>query len=322
MTGLGELGWDDDWADRARAAGGEPGRVIRQDRGWVQVATADDVVSARTRADRVGTPVVGDWVTVVDDEVATVLERRNALRRADPVGEGEQVLAANLDNVLVVLGLDRPVKSGRVQRAVAQAWDADAEPIAVLTKADLVPDPEAARAELAGEHPELEVVTVSARTGDGVVALRRRIAGGTIVLLGESGAGKSSLLNALAGDDVAITGDVRATDSKGRHTTTRRQLHLLPDGGLVVDTPGVRAIGLYATPEAVDAAFRDIEELTERCRFSDCAHGHEPGCAVQSAVTEGTLDSERLATYREMQAEAEWGMLPEHERRRRGRRPG
>lgn len=323
MTGLEELGWDDGWAAEARVAGGEPGRVVRQDRGWVQVATADAVVSARTRADRVGTPVVGDWVTVVDGEVAAVLERRNALRRADPVGEGEQVLAANLDNVLVVLGLDRPVKSGRVQRAVAQAWDADAEPIAVLTKSDLIEDPDAPRSELTREHPELEVVTVSVRTGDGVAALRRRIAGGTVVLLGESGAGKSSLLNALAGDDVAITGDVRATDAKGRHTTTRRQLHLLPDGGLVVDTPGVRAIGLYATPEAVDAAFRDIEELTERCRFSDCAHDHEPGCAVQAAVAEGSLHPERLATYREMQAEAEWGMLPEHERRRRrgGRRP-
>lgn len=321
MAGLVELGWDEDWAARARSAGGEPGRVIRQDRGWVQVATADDVVSARTRADRVGTPVVGDWVTVVDGEVFTVLERRNALRRADPVGEGEQVLAANLDNVLVVLGLDRPVKSGRVQRAVAQAWDADAEPIAVLTKADLADDPSRIRDELAAEHPELEVVTVSARTGDGIVDLRARISGGTIVLLGESGAGKSSLLNALAGDDVAETGDVRETDAKGRHTTTRRQLHLLPDGGLVVDTPGVRAMGLYASPEAIDAAFRDIEELTEQCRFSDCAHDHEPGCAVQAAVAAGRLDAERLATYGAMHAEAEWATLPEHERRRRGRRP-
>lgn len=321
MAGLGELGWDEQWAARARGAGGEPGRVVRQDRGWVQVATADDVVSARTRADRVGTPVVGDWVTVVDGEVFAVLERRNALRRADPVGEGEQVLAANLDNVLVVLGLDRPVKSGRVQRAVAQAWDADAEPIAVLTKADLVADAETIRDELADEHPELEVMTVSARTGAGIVDLRVRIAGGTIVLLGESGAGKSSLLNALAGDDVAATGDVRETDAKGRHTTTRRQLHLLPDGGLVVDTPGVRAMGLYASPEAIDAAFRDIEDLTEQCRFSDCAHDHEPGCAVQAAVADGRLDADRLATYRAMHAEAEWATLPEHERRRRGRRP-
>lgn len=321
MTGLDELGWDDEWAALARAVDGSPGRVIRQDRGWVQVALADEVLAARTRSDRVGTPVVGDWVTVVDDEVAAVLDRRNALRRADPVGEGEQVLAANLDNVLVVLGLDRPVKSGRIQRAVAQAWDADAEPIAVLTKADLVPDAAATCAVVEAEHPELDVVAVSSLTGAGIAELRTRIAGGTIVMLGESGAGKSSLLNALAGDEVAGTGDVRSFDAKGRHTTTRRELHLLPDGGIVVDTPGVRSIGLYATPEAVDAAFRDIEELTEHCRFADCAHDHEPGCAVQAAVAAGDLAAERLAVYREMHAEAEWGLLPEHERRRRGRRP-
>lgn len=320
MTGLDELGWDDEWAAQARAVDGVPGRVIRQDRGWVQVALADGVVAARTRADRVGTPVVGDWVMVSDDEVAAVLERRNALRRADPVGEGEQVLAANLDNVLVVLGLDRPVKSGRIQRAVAQAWDADAEPIAVLTKADLVPDAAATRAVVEAEHPELDVMAVSSRTGAGVAELRMRISGGTIVMLGESGAGKSSLLNALAGDVVAGTGDVRAFDAKGRHTTTRRELHLLPDGGIVVDTPGVRSIGLYATPESVDAAFRDIEDLTERCRFADCAHDHEPGCAVQAAVEAGELASERLDVYREMHAEAGWALLPDHERRGR-RRP-
>ena len=327
MIGLVELGWDDHWAELAHDVltglpDGQAGRVVRQDRGWVQVATADGVHATRTRADRVGTPVVGDWVVVADDEVAAVLARRNALRRADPVGEGEQVLAANLDRVLVVLGLDRPIKSGRVQRAVAQAWDADAEPIAVLTKADLAADPTAAVAELAEEHPGLDVVAVSSRTGEGIDDLRATIAGGTVVLLGESGAGKSTLLNALGDDALAETGEVRASDAKGRHTTTRRELHLLPGGGLVVDTPGVRAIGLYAVPEAIDAAFRDIEDLAERCRFGDCAHRNEPGCAVQVAVAAGELDTERLAAHRELHAEAEWAMLPEHERRRRGgRRP-
>ena len=327
MIALVELGWDDHWAELAddvlaTLPDGFPGRVVRQDRGWVQVAAVDGVLSARTRADRVGTPVVGDWVIVVDDEVADVLPRRNALRRADPVGEGEQVLAANLDRVLVVLGLDRPVKSGRVQRAVAQAWDADAEPIAVLTKADLVEDPSAVVAELCAEHPGLDVVAVSSRTGAGIDDLRAAIAGGTVVLLGESGAGKSTLLNALGDDALAETGEVRAHDAKGRHTTTRRELHLLAGGGLVVDTPGVRAIGLYAVPEAIDAAFRDIEDLTERCRFADCAHQYDDGCAVLAAVAAGDLDAERLTTYRDLQAEAEWAMLPDHERRRRGgRRP-
>ncbi len=318
--GLLELGWDQSRQREVVALGatdGVPGRVVRQDRGWVQVARADGVHPARTRADRVGTPVVGDWVVVVDDEVAAVLERRGVLRRADPVGEGEQVLAANLDRVLVVLGLDRPVKAGRIQRAAAQAWDAGAEPTVVLTKADLVPDPEDRRAAVAAEHPGTEVVAVSARTGAGVAELAQALGGDTVVLLGESGAGKSSLLNALAGSEVALTGDVRAFDAKGRHTTTRRELHLLPGGGIVVDTPGIRAIGLWVDPEAIDAAFSDIDELSARCRFSDCTHDHEPGCAVLAAVEAGELSPQRLEAFGELHAEAEWARRPEHERRRK-----
>lgn len=319
---LRRLGWDDDRAREAEALaglGGVPGRVVRQDRGWVQVARADGVHAARTRADRVGTPVAGDWVVVVDDEVAAVLERRSALRRADPVGEGEQVLAANLDRVLVVSGLDRPVKAGRIQRAAAQAWDAGAEPTVVLTKADLVDDPEQVRATVAAEHPGTDVVVVSARTGAGIAALAEMLGDHTVVLLGESGAGKSSLLNALAGEEVAVTGDVRETDAKGRHTTTRRELHLLPGGGIVVDTPGIRAIGLYVDPEAIDAAFSDIDELASGCRFGDCTHEHEPDCAVRDAVAGGTLAAERLAAYHDLHAEAEWARRPDHERRGRRR---
>lgn len=318
--GLVELGWDESRQaelDAMAAHVGVPGRVVRQDRGWVQVARADGVHSARTRADRVGTPVVGDWVVVVDDEVAAVFERRGVLRRADPVGEGEQVLAANLDRVLVVAGLDRPVKAGRVQRAAAQAWDAGAEPTVVLTKADLVEDAEARRTQVATEHPGTDVVAVSAVTGEGVTELARALGGDTVVLLGESGAGKSSLLNALAGEEVALTGDVRAFDAKGRHTTTRRELHLLPGGGIVVDTPGIRGIGLWVDPEAIDAAFSDIDDLSARCRFSDCTHDHEPGCAVLAAVAAGELAADRLAAFGELHAEAEWARRPDHERRKR-----
>lgn len=314
---LHALGWDDEVAAGAAAEPGRPGRVVRQDRGWVQVATETGVDAFRTRADRVGTPVVGDWVTVVDDEVGAVLPRRNELRRADPVGDGAQVLAANVDRVLLVLGLDRPVKDGRVQRALVQAADADVRLIAVLTKADLVDEPEHASSELAAAHPGLDVQAVSAHRDRGIDALRGRIAGETVVLLGESGAGKSSLLNALAGDALAEIGDVRTGDAKGRHTTTRRELHLLPGGGLVADTPGVRAIGIHADPISVDEAFPDITELAAGCRFGDCTHSGEPGCAVRDAVDDDTLDAPRLDAYHELRAEAEWSVRPDHERRRR-----
>lgn len=316
MIDLDALGWDEDWATAAAAVGGVPGRVVRQDRGWVQVAGTAGESSARTRADRVGTPVVGDWVTVLDDEVASVLTRRNELRRADPRGEGVQILAANLDRVLVVLGCDRPIKDGRIQRAVIQAHDAGAEALVVLTKADVVDDPRGEAARVGDRHPGVDVVVVSAHTDMGIDDLRDRLTGELGVLVGESGAGKSSLLNALAGADLAGIGDVRVGDAKGRHTTTRRELHRLDGGGLVVDTPGVRAIGLYAEPDAVDAAFPDVAAATTGCRFSDCTHDHEPGCAVSAAVTSGALAAGRLEDYLTLRTEAEQSVLPDHERRR------
>lgn len=321
-TPLKLLGWDDSWAESTADHDGRIGRVIRQDRGWVQVATDDGVEAVRTREDRVGTPVVGDWVVLDDEpddvEVAAVLDRRNALRRADPVGEGTQVLAANLDQVLIVAGLDRPVKAGRVQRSLVQTADAEAEPMLVLTKADLVADTDAARTAIEAEHPGIAVAAVSSETGEGIEDLMARLHG-TVVLLGESGAGKSSLLNALGGDEVASVGAVRTGDSKGRHTTTRRELHLLASGGIVVDTPGVRGIGIFADPETVTEAFPDIAALVAACRFGDCTHDSEPGCAVAAAASDGAIAHDRISAYRELIAEAEWNQRPDHERRGRGR---
>lgn len=322
-VGLEQLGWDADWASFAAGHDGRIGRVVRQDRGWAQVATEAGVESARTREDRVGTPVVGDWVVLDDEpddtEIGTVLARRNELRRADPVGEGAQVLAANLDRVLIVAGLDRPVKPGRLQRAIVQSFDADAVPTIVLTKADVAPDVEQARTTVAAEHPGVEVIAVSAHTGDGIGRLLAELQG-TVVLLGESGAGKSSLLNALGGTELAAIGDVRDHDAKGRHTTTRRQLHRLVGGGLVVDTPGVRAIGIYADADAIDIAFEDVTGHAVDCRFADCTHDKEPGCAVVAAVAAGEVDVARLDAYRELRDEAAWAQRPDHERRGRGSR--
>lgn len=318
---LAELGWDGDWQRRVPGPG-RVGRILRQDRGWVKVATADGVESVRTREDRVGTPVVGDWIVIDDEpddaEVGAVLERRNSLRRADPVGEGDQVLAANLDQVLIVAGLDRPVKAGRIQRALVQVADADAEPMIVLTKTDLVADAGAIAAEVQRQHPGVDVVAVSSQSGAGIDDLGACLRG-TVVLLGESGAGKSSLLNSLGGTELAEVGEVRSRDSKGRHTTTRRELHLLPGGALIVDTPGIRGIGVFTDPSVVIQAFPDIATAAALCRFADCTHDTEPGCAVVDAVARGDIAVDRVDALRELVAEAAWHQRPDHERRGRAR---
>lgn len=252
-------------------------------------------------------PVVGDWVVVdrTPNPVAT-LPRDALLRRRAAGGEGEQALVANVDVVLIVCGLDRPVRLGRIQRTMTLANDAGAESLVVLTKADLVGPEVPAEAELtvAEVDPTLRVVTLSARGGWGIDDLLEHVGHRTVALIGESGAGKSTLVNALVADEVAAEGDVRAGDRKGRHTTTSRELHLLASGGVLVDTPGIREVGIFADAEAVAETFPDIEELTEQCRFRDCAHESEPGCAVTAAVADGSLDPDRLQRWRDLDAEA------------------
>jgi ribosome biogenesis GTPase len=229
--------------------------------------------------------------------------------------------------MVIVCGLDRPVRTGRIQRAVTQSWDAGATPLLVLTKTDL--DDGGVAAEQAIEaarqaDPTLDVLAVSAKAGQGLDAFRDHTADRTIVLFGESGAGKSTLVNALVGDDVAATAEVRPGDKKGRHTTTARTLHLLPGGGCLIDTPGVRALGLTADPEAVEVTFEDISELGAGCRFRDCRHDAEPGCAVLAAVESGELSEDRLDRFHRLRREAESAVLRNDEvaRRQAGRRFG
>jgi ribosome biogenesis GTPase / thiamine phosphate phosphatase len=178
-------------------------------------------------------------------------------------------------------------------------------PAVVLTKADLVADPADRADAVASAHPGLDVVATSAATGAGLGALRALVGDRTVVLVGESGAGKSSLTNALLGAEVMATGAVRSGDAKGRHTTTSREAHPLPDGGVLVDTPGLRAVGLWADRDAVAATFDDIDDLAAHCRFGDCTHGGEPGCAVTAAVAAGALAPERLEGWRALEREAE-----------------
>ncbi len=315
---LRAVGWGDRWVAllAAHGSGAEPGRVLRHDGVAVSVLTArgERSVPLRRGIDPV---TVGDWLAVDGDTIVGLLERSSLLRRRAAGGDDHQLLAANVDLVALVCGLDRPLSSGRIQRGEALAWDAGARPLLVLTKADLADDAAGAAEAVARDHPGLERIVTSVVDGTGIDALRARLDGATSVLLGESGAGKSSLVNAVLDSDVAVVGALRSGDAKGRHTTTNRQLHLLPGGGVLIDSPGIREVGLAGDEESVDAAFADIEDIATTCYFSDCTHAGEPGCAVALAVAAGELAQERVAAYEELRREAGSGTrrADEHERR-------
>ncbi len=315
------LGWDRGWQALVdeRALPSDPGRVIRHDGVAVLTTLASETRHLRLRP-AVVPLAVGDWVLADGDSVLDLLPRRSLLARLDPSTGAPTVVAANVDLVLIVCGLDRPVRAGRIQRFIAQTRDADALPILVLTKTDLADDLDQVVAAAQEIDPGLEVLQVSAPTGAGMDALEARIAGTTMVAVGESGAGKSTLANALCGEDVAATAEVRSSDAKGRHTTTSRQLHLLPVGGCLIDTPGVRAVGLSADTTTVEESFDDIAALALLCKFTNCGHDTEPGCAVRGAVADGTLAAQRLASWQGLRAEVAEQAEREQAQARRRRR--
>ncbi len=275
------------------------GRITRIDRGRALVAVGEEIHSVVDTGAHDLT--VGDRIRFEGETLLELLPRTSLLTRLGHDGN-EQAIAANVDLVVLVAGLDRPVKPGRLLRATTQAWEAGSTPLVVLTKSDLV-DPAATVTDLASQVVGVEVLTVSSVTGDGIPELLDHLAGRTAVMLGESGAGKSSLVNALTEGDERV-GEVREGDAKGRHTTTWRQLVDLPGGGALIDTPGVRSLGLWTDPETVEAAFTDIADLAEHCRFRDCGHDAEPGCAVRTAVEDGTLPEARFEQYHSLHREA------------------
>ena len=279
------------------------GRVLAQHRGhWVVAEPGGGeprLLTARGRM-REQPPVTGDWVAIDSDgEIAAVLERRGSVvRRAAGGPTVAHVLAANVDLALLTAPLPEP--NGRQIERLAALAQADDVPVAlVLTKADLDPGADAAAARMARELGIVEAVAVSALTGDGIAVLRTLLSpGSTAVLLGPSGAGKSTLVNALLGEERQATGEVRAGDGRGRHTTVTRELIALGGGALLIDTPGVREVGLW---DGTGDSYADIDELAAACRFSDCKHETEPGCAVREAV-----DPERIEAWRKLVREQKW----------------
>jgi ribosome biogenesis GTPase len=288
-----------------------PGRIVRVDRGRAMVATDSGTLGAAVAIDE---PVVtGDWVGLSLEprpEVSALVPRRTVITRYDTSFEMPQPLAANMDVILILHGLDLRPKHRRMERALVMAWDSGARPVVVLSKADVAaggPDgTDAAVTE--GEMREIavgaDVVAVSAVTGRGMDRLRGLLhPGETILVFGESGVGKSTLINALAGEDLRDTGPTRVADRRGRHTTTSRELVPLASGLVLLDTPGVRTLGLWDATDGLEAAFADVEAAAARCRFRDCRHDGEPGCSVRRAIELGDLHPDRVASFRKLGAE-------------------
>lgn len=323
---LEDLGWDDSWREAllstpppgdAAPTGEEHGRIVRVDRGLCTVATADGPIRASLGSDVLEeiaveptrAPCAGDWCVVRHWPDGPVTVERLAARRTSVMRAGAarsshgQVLAANVDLVGLVVALHPEPNVGRLERLLAVAWQSGATPVILLTKADLVTDGEAVAEEVRAVAPGVDVLSCSAMTFLGVDEIRGMVSGGrTMALVGASGHGKSTLANAVLGCDALTTRPIR-DDGRGRHTSVRRELLPVPTGGSVIDTPGLRGVGLQTDREALDATFADIAGLTMACRFRDCRHLGEPGCAVHAAVGSGALAVRRWESWQKLRRE-------------------
>ncbi|MEW5983203.1 MAG: ribosome small subunit-dependent GTPase A [Acidobacteriota bacterium] len=321
---LRSLGWDEIVAGRFAPYADKrllPARVTLEHQHIYRVqAEADEllaVVAGHLRHRATGPqdyPAVGDWVAVRPPTpghravIQAVLPRKSKFSRKVAGDEAvEQVVAANVDTVFIVMGLDRDYSLRRVERYLITAWDGGAAPAVVLNKADVCEDVGAAVSEVQSVAPGVSVHAISTRCDPDLACLDPYLEPGrTVALLGSSGVGKSTIVNRLVGEEVQRTREVRESDQRGRHTTSHRQLIRLPGGALLIDTPGMRELQLWDGAAGVGAAFGDVEAFAPKCRFGDCRHDTEPGCAVKAAVDDGDLDANRLESYRQLQRERKW----------------
>jgi len=318
---LKAYGWNASLEAARKAAGRPdwiPGRVMSEQRHLYQVITSvgelRGEVSGRFRASARGTgdfPAVGDWVVMEarpQEGSATIqaVLPRNARFSRKTAGSrpDEQVMAANFDAVLLVMSLNQDFNLRRLERYLVMAWDSGSQPVVVLTKRDLATDAEARMEEVEAVAAGVPVLAVSAVTGEGMEQLEPwLVPGKTLVVLGSSGVGKSTLMNRLAGKTLALTREIREDDARGHHTTTHRELYLLDSGVLILDTPGIRELQLWESETGLDETFKDIHDLAESCRFRDCLHRKEPGCAVREALQAGTLAWSRYDSYHKLERE-------------------
>jgi ribosome biogenesis GTPase / thiamine phosphate phosphatase len=305
---LAELGWNAGLAEQLEP-GLTPGRVTAAHRAAYDVQTADDVVRTRLPGRMLhenADVAVGDWIGLGDGLIRSILPRHSALvRNAAGRATSAQTLASNVDVAFIVSSLGPDLEPRRIERYLVTIWESGATPEVVLTKADRIEDPWPMVAEVESVALGVPVHVVSAITGQGMEAFRARIQPGTTaVLIGSSGVGKSTIVNAFVGYEQMAVKEVRADDDEGQHMTSHRELILLPGGGVVIDTPGIRELQLWDASEGgMGEAFSDVEELAAECKFNDCTHTSEPGCAVLAAVESGTLARDRLQSWFKLQRE-------------------
>jgi len=331
---LEELGWNQSWRKSFDELGREglvPARVAREDKEAYLVFSEHGELTARVTGSvrhnaesRSEFPAVGDWVVIEprpkegEATIHAVLPRKSKFSRQAPGGRTEeQVLAANIDTVFLVSGLDENFNVRRIERYVTLAWESGAGPVILLNKADVCDDVEARISEVESAVFGVPLHTISATENQGLHVLRRYISKGkTVAFFGSSGVGKSTIINSLLGEERQKVNAISEAVGKGKHTTTHRELILFPDGGVVIDTPGMRGLHMWCDDNGVKRSFDDIEELARLCRFRDCRHGTEPGCAVRKALDEGVLEAKRYGNYLKLQKEVKFLARREDQRAR------